>query len=156
VSGRPSRPRRFRRDSFRRVEGFPGGLPDALKLLAHVRAQLLDLIAGKRHHVKCMRQLLDLVAGTRHHVKCMRVLRCAPGPVLEVLDPYQGRRQSVEVDHLACDPLGVVGDAHAPVGGQLGADHHGLVPGSTALYAQVGPVDPDAAVGSQGTVRALR
>jgi hypothetical protein len=62
----------------------------------------------------------------------------------------------VEVDHLAGDPLGGVGDAHAFVGGQLGADHHGLVPGSTALYAQAGPVDPDAAVGSQGTVRALR
>jgi hypothetical protein len=31
------------------VQGFPGGLPEALALLAHVSAQLLDLVAGKRH-----------------------------------------------------------------------------------------------------------
>ena len=31
------------------VQGFPGGPPEALTLLAHVSAQLLDLVAGKRH-----------------------------------------------------------------------------------------------------------
>ena len=31
------------------VQGFPGGLPEALALLAHVSAQLLDLVGGKGH-----------------------------------------------------------------------------------------------------------